>query len=332
MRVALSWWPPQTAPGGRSQAIRGNVLGFLEAGHDVDLYWPSQLEEFRDRADEYDLIVAPYYDIHFDDVDVPHILQMGGWDSPDRDPGYFKEAFQRADILTSIDPGLVEHFQELVDLDPAAVSIVPNAPNRRLFDVQDHGAEEGFVLVPKIGGPYKTADLLNQVAGGTYETTFEAHVAGDPPPLHRNVVKRPGVPLSTMPRRYARSTIVLNPSERETGPNVAVEAFLSQRPFVATSGGIGDLLTLPKEEIASFTPGLAATEYLSSATAEQIGAGEHYLATRPEILRELIPELMHDVDWRHDLARRGREWVDAWDYTWADKAAALVDLVDEREK
>lgn len=329
MRVALSWWPPQPSPGGRSQAIRGNVVGFLEAGHDVDLYWSSEVDDLRDRAGEYDLIVAPYYDVFFDDVDTPHLLQMGGWDSPDRDPGYFKEAFMKADILASIDPALVEHFQDLVDLDPSSVAIVPNAPNRDLFDVQDHDREEGFVLVPKIGGPYKSADLLNQVAGRSHDTLYEAHVGGEPPALYPNVTKRPGVPLSSMPDRYARASIVLNPSERETGPNVAVESFLSERPFVATPGGIGHLLTLPKEEIETFTPGLPAADYLSTPTQEA-AAGNHFLTAPPEALPEMIQELMFDVEERRALARRGREWVEAWDYSWADKAAALVDLVDER--
>lgn len=324
MKVAVAWWAPNLAAGGRAQAIRGNTRGFLEAGHDVDLYWRRDVNALQENADRYDVIVIPFFDVQLD-VDTHVHLQVGGYDDPDADADYFRRAFEAADSISVLDPRLAMHFHEVAGLDLDDVVVIPNAANTELFPPQPRDRETGIVFVPKIGGPYKKAEELNVIASGCQDVTFEAHVSGEPPRLLANVIKRASIPLSGMPRRYGDASLVLNPSLREGLPNVAFEAFMSDRVFTATPDGIGLLQTIPMGALDVSDFGASASWFLD----EYRGAfhtGEHYVTATPTQLRDVIPAYLNRREDRDVVATAGRDWIEAFAaFSWAGKADVLLD-------
>lgn len=328
MKVALTWWGPSFTAGGRTQAIRGNVSGFRDAGHVVDVYWREELGRLRESADDYDLIVTPYVDTTIDTSAHVH-LQIGGSGDPDAEPDDFTPSFQAANTISVLDPRLALHFCQFADLDLRASTIIPNAPNLELFPRQPFDEAEGTVLCPKIDDRYKRANILNKVASHTRDVSYRAHAPSPPPALMPNVTKYGYVPLSAMPRLYAEASMVFNPSHREGLPNVAFEAFLSGRPFVTTPNGIGLLQTIPKDELDPGDFGRNSYEFIETYRG-LFNRGDHYVTAAPEQLTQVIPDLLYDRDTAQEMAISGLEWVEQLGkrYTWEAKAEAIVGQVD----
>lgn len=328
LTIALSWWGPQPTPGGRAQAIRGNAMGLFEAGHDVDLYWRRDINVLGTHADEYDLIIIPYFDVQLD-TDTHVHLQVGGYDNPDAGADYFNEAFAAADSISLLDPRLALHFAEFTALDLEGCTIIPNAPNASVFEPMPRETQ-GRVLIPKIGGPYKNAEIANEIARGADDVMFEALVGADPPRLMPNIIKRPAVPLSSMPQRYEQADLVVNPSEREGLPNVAFESFMTERMFMATPDGIGLLQTLPRDRIEAAIGdfGTANAAWFVDEYRDEFNEGDHYVTASPGHLTDAIPEFLDDPDSRWATAERGRAWIEAFasEYDWTTKAERLVEV------
>lgn len=324
MKVCLSWWRPGHRPGGRAQAIRGNVRGFLEAGHDVDLWFRDDLLADPDAVEaNYDLLVVPYIDVAID-MEIPVHLQLGGYGNPDLDGAVIERALEAATSVSVLDPRLAFHYADRAGLDLNRARVIPNAPNVDLFEPLDAYLEGGHVLAPKVGGPYKRPEILNGIARSTPAITYRTFAGTDPPPVATNVVIRPAVPLSGMPDVYEAASVVLNPSVREGLPNVAFEAFASQRPFVSTPRGIALLQTIPEGVLDAGDFGLTAAAF-TDAYRPLFYEGDHYKTAARSHLPDLVSDLMRDRRRRHELAERGRAWIDALDYSWRDKAGRIVE-------
>lgn len=325
-RVCVSWWPPTQRPGGRAQAIRGNVIGFLDAGFEVDMWFRDDLIANADEVeDRYDLLVVPYIDVAIE-MDIPVHIQIGGYGSPQLDDQSIRGALDVADSVSVLDPRLAFHLNDRAGLDLDRASIIPNAPNTELFDPQDWSHQEGHVLVPKVGGPYKRPDILNPIAWETTALTYRAFSGPDPPGVADNVAIQPAVPLSGMPDVYGAASLVFNASERDGLPNVVYESFCTERPLVATPRGIGFLQTIPVGALDVGDFGTPASWFAEEyRTLFNEGQEDHYVTASESHLAVVLRDLMSDPVRRRRLAKRGRAWIDGLGYTWADKAELIVE-------
>lgn len=206
--------------------------------------------------------------------------------------------------------------------------------HRRFVDGGD-----GHVLVPKIGNRYKPGDALATIAAATPDVVYETSVvqplgtteATGTPDLPPNVYVRPGVPYTAMPRRYRRASAVLNVSEQEAGPNVAYEAWLADRPFLCTPGGIGYHKSLPAVAVDVDDVG-APMEWWLDHRRGYVGAGngEHYRAAEPAALADRVRAVIANDELRADLVEGGREWLaQLRGYGWAERARTIVEIMEE---
>lgn len=334
--VAVSWWSPSSPPGGSSQAIRGNIKAFVDAGHDVDLYYHNQMALLESRAAEYDLVLCPYLWAHqYRDLDAyadTHFhLQIGGYGNPQNDDALMERVLEATDSVSALDPGPVQFYGNMDGMEMDDVAIIPNAPNHGLFDEQPDDATEGYVLTPKTGAFHKTGALLVQAASQTPSITYEAHLkrakdfqqaTGGQKPA--NVHLKPPVPFTAMPERYRGALLVFNAAERETLPNVCFEAMLSGRAYVAHSEAVAQLQTIPDLDPGDF--GLDAQAFLELYQAD-LYAGDHlYLVSEPDMLGAAVENLLNNPDERRAVADRGREWIESISgYTWQRKAELILE-------
>lgn len=325
--VAIAWWQPMYGAGGRSQAIRGNVTGFLEAGCDVDLYLgDDRFSDLEARADEYDLILLPFISASIETETHVH-LQIGGYGPPDVDVDAFANCAGLADTVSVLDAALATYFHEAAGLDLDVARVIPNAPNTDLFPPRGHNEEQGQVFVPKVGGPYKSPDLLRQTASQTPAIGYEAIAANGSIQSPSNVRVRPALPLDSMPDRYAAASAVYNPSSQEGLPNVAFEAFLTCRVYLARPRSIALVQTVPAADLDADDFGLAATEWLESYRTS-IYTGDHYVTAADALMPRVIAFLMDHPERRAAIGDAAGEWVEAFDFNWTDKAERILALAD----
>lgn len=343
LRVAIGWWRSSEPPGGASQAIRGNVKAFRDAGHDVTLYYDNQMALLESHLDRYDLVLTPYLwaDQYrnlsaFAEADARFVLQIGGFGNMDRDVRLLARTIAAADLVTVLDPSPALHYNEQVDLPLDEVLVIPNAPNLDVFDPQPVEATEGFVLSPKVGAFHKTGALLAGTAQSTPAITYEAHVKrprdyGEATGFQNpgNVHLKPPVPFSAMPSRYRDAVMVFNAAERETLPNVCFEAMMSERAYVAYREAVAMIQTIPDLDPGDFG---ANVEWFMDEYQSRFYAGDHlYLVPDPDTLPEAVRGLYTAEEERWAIAARGREWVAALgrEYDWARKAELIVDAARE---
>lgn len=338
--VAISWWSPSEPPGGSSQAIRGNVKAFVDAGHDVELYWHDQMALLESRADRYDLVLVPYlWANQYRDLEAyrdTHLhLQIGGYGNPENDHRLMTRVLEAADSVSVLDVGPAQFYDEVDGMVLDDVAVIPNAPNADLFEPQPADATEGFVFTPKTGAYHKTGRLLAYTASRLPMTTFEAHLKR-PQDFNRatgaqkpaNVHLKPPVPFPAMGTRYREALMVFNAAERETLPNVCYEAMLSERAYVGYREAAAKLQTVPDLDADDF--GLSAADWLDEYRAD-VYAGDHlWLVSRQDQLPRAVEALLQDDAERRRVATAGREWIEnaLGDYTWERKAELIVECMD----
>lgn len=343
LKVAVPWWTPRSV-GGSQQAIRGNVRGFLHMGADVDLYvignWQDALP-IADRADEYDLILWPFLQegLETDDGEGHVHSPIGGFGPADLDGELAARTFDMADSVSFLDPKLAVYFEDLAGVDLSECYHLLNPPNWDLFERRYTGRGHGHVLVPKVGGSHKTGQHLATVASNALDIAFETSVvqpvsAGQvsaPPNLPGNVRIRAGVPYTAMDDRYREASVVFNCSEREAGPNVAYEAFLTGRPFVATPGGIGHHKSKAADTVDMSDVGAPMDYYLEKhRDTFYTGAGEHYRAADPDDLHVHLRELLEDEEAWRSVNKAAGKWLDALvGYDWQARAETIVAIMEE---
>lgn len=332
MRLAVSWWDPTT--GGSQQAIRGNTRALQDAGHDVDLYLASQIGQLEAHADEYDAVVIPYVHYHgdlaaFDDTHLH--LQLGGYPAEPQ-PAATQQSLQAADTVSCLDPSILGYYQQWLDIDIASVALIPNPPNRALFDRQPAKDAGEHALVVKLGSAQKGAGELYDIAKAARTETFVVHHTGEngAPDLPDNVWLRPPVPFVAMPRQYGRARLVVNPSTQDVLPNTAFEAFLSGRPYVCRPEAIGQVQSIPA---AALEPGEfgRSVDWWHGVHRAAIGAGEHVvLCEEPEEFGQAILELVtNDREWRR-VVEAADEWLESWGaWDWESKGHALTAVIEQ---
>lgn len=338
MKVAITHWSIGEPPGGASQRIRGDVKGFVEAGHDVDLYYHDELQRLEERMEDYDLVSTPYlFADQYHDLDAyedtHHHLQIGGFGNTRKDPNLIKQTVESADSVSVLDPNPALFYADQIDLDLQETTLIPNPPNKELFEPQPWDATDAYIFTPKIGAYHKTGQILQYVAAGNPTHVFEAHVKHieivnqyvERWPM--NVHLKPPVPFSFMPMRYMGSELVLNAAERETLPNVAYEAMMSGRPYVST------------EDAAAFIQKIQDLDSDDFGSSVDWFLGEHPDHTDPnhlvsvedtERLDMVVGELMDNRDRRKRLGERGVEWVsDVFgEWGWREKAELIVEQAE----
>jgi glycosyltransferase involved in cell wall biosynthesis len=331
VNVAVCWWPPGPAPGGRTQAIRGNTRGFQAAGHDVDLWYKPEITDGEMPDDDYDLILTPFIDTMWGDTSAHVHLQLGGYGPPDLDDEAVRNVVDAADTVSVLDTRLAYHYQDRVGLDPADARVIPNPPNVDLFDAQPWGSTSGYAMIPKVGGPYKSAQRASDLAAKTPDVTYWTRT-DENTGLAGNVLTAAPVPLSAMPADYGRAELVVNPAKREGLPNVAFEAMLSERPYVAPRKATAEIQLLPAAALDPDDFGAPASWWRDHTLDYE--PGDHLVPADDAYLPNAVLDLLHDRDRRKDVGRRGREWVeqtfgtgeDRWD--WTSKAEAIVSVTD----
>lgn len=342
MKVAITHWSAGQPPGGASQRIRGDVIGFLDAGHDVDLYFHNELQELEQNAGNYDLVCTPYiFADQYYDLDAysdTHLhLTIGGYGNTQKNPRLIKQICETADTVSVLDPGPALYYNEQIELPLDTTHVIPNPPNKGLFKIEPWNEREGYVLTPKIGAWHKKGTMLAEVAAQNGTHVFETHVkhiqfvTQDVNRYPNNVHLKPPVPFSYMPQRYRGAEIVFNAAEKETLPNVCFEAMMSGRPYVSTHDAVALVQSHPELDGGDFG---SSVEWFVEEYGEAVYNFDHdpdHLVIRERSeLPDAIGELMDDVEKRGDLARAGKRWLDRayGDYDWTDKAELIADQVD----
>lgn len=332
MKVALTWASPENPPGSAHQAIRGHVTGLQGAGHDVDVFYGDRLRYLPEYQDKYDFVIWPsnHFNTHqIVGLDIHKHLHLIGVDTPGN-PTAFREAIQKADTISAVDPNCTKFYMDTLGVDLSDARIIPNAPNIDVFSPQPNPGES--VFVPKSGASQKEGDGLIKVAKQTpnvnYETRSKNPLGGVP----FNVEVLPAVSWSQMERLYSQCSFVLNPAKHEGLPNVAYEAFLTERAYCSRYSSIGRIQTLPESVIDTSDFGLPHDDF-DDIYADEYYYGDHYLAGEmPEGLRSAVKTLVTDASKRQSLATAGRDWVEslANDWSWVDVSNEIVRTVTEQ--
>lgn len=331
MHLALGWW--EISHGGSQQAVRGNVKALKEAGHDVDLYLGPEMQQLEQRTGEYDVVVLPF--IHYDGIweafEDTHVhLQLGGFPAQPN-PAATQKAIEYADTVSALDPSIVGFYQQQISVDSSEIALIPNAPNRDLFDRQPLDTSDGHALVVKLGSANKGATELEQVANHAPEQSFEVHYTGkDAPSLPDCVTMRPPVPFSEMPQRYAQARAVLNPSSRDVLPNTFFEAILSGRPYLCRGTAIGHIQSVPADTLETDHWG-RSVDWWNDAVGPAVGGGRHFIACdSAEELGTSASMLLDDdnSDAREELITAADEWLESWGgWDWESKGHALTAVI-----
>lgn len=338
MRIALLWWMPEESPGGARQAVRGNVKGVRDAGHEIDLYYADSSGPLMRNAGDYDMVISPviyeedYVDMGaFDDTHLH--LQIGGFGDLNKGFDGIKSAINKADSVSALDLRPLFRFKKGGGMDVSDIRIIPNPPNLDLFDRENREESEGFVLVPKVGCTHKTGTLLHDVARTCGNITFEAHVDNtstlmecSEEVLPQNVRPKPPVPFTHMQSRYRDCSMVFNASERDCLPNTVYEGFMTGRPVVADKSGIGTTQTIPNLDTTDF--GMSAKAF-QEKYKDDFFAGRHVMVTE-EVGRMgncMTDVLMDKGEWR-ELSDRGHNWVHETysDWGWQEKIETILEV------
>lgn len=334
MNLALTWASPTNPPGSAAQAVRGHVVGLLGAGHEVTAYYGDRLGALPSAVSDgaHDAVIWPSnlfsaQQLHAVKDDVHMHFHLIGVDTPGN-PTAFQEALDAADSISAVDPNAATWFAERFDVDLSEIAIIPNPPNRDLFEATGI-PDDGFVFAPKIGASQKDGTGLADVAELTPNVTYEAHAGNRDalPWLPFNVRVKPPVPWSRMPERYAGCAFVCNPAAHEGLPNVAYEAFCSGRAYVSRPEALGKIQSLPTGEIRPEDFGTRAN-WFEQQYGELYDTGQHYVTAEGHELANAVRNLDQANGGMDFLGERAREWVDAFEWSWPDTARAIVDAIE----
>lgn len=331
MKVALSL--PATSPqaGELSLTARGDVRGFRAAGHDVTVYYESDLPRLAARADEYDLVVLPYLDktIETQDAHLHHDIREYG--PPDMDPRLVANTFRTADTVSMPDPAMPEKaaWFQLLDVTADDVAMIPAPPHVDLFPEQSREDSDGTVLVPNLGDEYVSDRRCASIVRHTPTVTYRAHASEVSHGLPGNVHRYPPVPVSAMPGKYASADLVFNPAQASALPNTCHRAFCSKRAYVSANEAIGALQTVPADVLDPSNFG-ASIAWWQDTYQVSFFEGDHYFSTDTDGLPDVLSTVMGDRELRWQVAARGREWVESVfdDWGWKERAEAIAELAD----
>lgn len=331
MKVALALPELTVQAGSLALEARGDVAGFRAAGHDVTVYYESELPQLAENADEYDLVTVPYLAKTVETGDTHLHHQFGGYGPQDMDPQLVENTVANADTVSMLDPAIANKapwFQAL-DLDPDDVATVPSPPDLDLFPAQPPADSDGTVLIPNLGTEYAPDGRCARIVRHTPTITYRAHSRSVDHALPSNVHRYPPVPVSATPDRYADADLVFNPAQAAALPNCCYQAFCSRRAYVSAPEAIGAIQSLPADVVDTAAFG-ASVEWWRDTHRRSFFEGDHYAIADAEGLPDTISALMADRDRRWSVADRGREWVETVfdDYGWQAKAETLVDLVE----
>jgi hypothetical protein len=331
VKVALSL--PEATPhaGELSLAIRGNVLGFQQAGHDVTVYYESDLPRLAGHTEEYDLVVLPYLDKTIDTGET-HLHHEIGWFGPqDLDPRLVANTFEKSDSVSMSDPAMPEKAAWFGHLDVTVdhVAMIPSPPPLDLFPGQPREAGDGTVLIPTLRDEYAPDRRCAAIVRHTPMITYRAHSRNLDHGLPGNVRRYPPVPVSALPRRYGGVELVFNPAQIEALPSTCSRAFCSKRAYVSANEAIGALQTIPADAIDTDGFGASVGWWLGSYESSFF-QGDHYFSPGTEGLPEVLEMVMGDRELRWEVAERGREWIETifGEWGWQQKAETIVGLVD----
>jgi hypothetical protein len=334
VNVALSLPAVTPQAGELSLEARGNVRGFQRAGHDVTLYYESDLPQLAAETDEYDLVVLTSLDktIETDETHLHH--QIGGFGSQDLDPRLVANTFQKADTVSVVDPALPEKapWFELLDVTTDDVAMVPSPPDPDLFPARSREHSDGTALVPNLGTEYAPDRRCARIVRHTPTVTYRAHAREADYSLPGNVNRHPPVPVSATPRTYGRAELVFDPAGAEALSTPCYRALCASRAYVSANEAIGALQTLPADVVDTGNFG-ASVAWWQDTYRVSFFEGDHYFSTNTEGLPEVLSTVMDDPELRWTVAERGREWVETAfdDWGWQEKAETVVELVREHD-
>lgn len=337
MKVALAWAPPTNPPGSAMQAIRGHVKGLQEAGHEVDVYYGPHLEKLLLRQKEYHFVIWPsnlYGKKEFRELDVHKHFHFIGVDQPNNEEA-FKEAVRISDSMSAVDPNCTVFFGSYMGMTLDDCRLIPNSPNTDLFTAEEPPSEDSFILSPKIGANQKEGSGLRRVSERTPNQQYETH-AGDTSTVPRmpfNVTIKPAVPWTLMPGRYRDCSMVVNPSQNEGLPNVAYEAFASQRLYLSTKAAIGDVQMLPLDSMEEWVSNLGKPVFqFEKQHIDIYREGDHYVATDgyDELVRKVEDSYVNEEK-RWNKAIKASKWANTLSelWKWEDVSQAIVEAVEE---
>jgi hypothetical protein len=329
MKVALAWWTPTA--GGSHQAIRGNTKALLDAGHEVELYL-DEMEELAEETHRFDAVVSPH--IHFpvdlEDFKDTHLhLQLGGFPT-EAEPVNAKETLMKCDTISVLDPSIIRgYLQQHFKVNLADFALIPNPPNRELFQRYDLEEAKDYALVAKLGSKQKPGAELEQIAGNAPGDDFVVHYSGPRTSnIADNVTRRPTVPFTNMGNRYQDARVVLNPSSQDVLPNTAFEAFLTGRPYICRIHAIGDVQSIPRDWLNTSEYGINVRRWIQKYQ-DNIGEGEHYFGLDENgDMANVVHKLLKHDNMVRKTTKLSDEWLEAWgDWDWSSKGEVLTEVI-----
>jgi hypothetical protein len=333
MKVALSLPNATPQAGELALEVQGDIRGFQAAGHDVTVYYETDLPTLAGETEEYDLIVLPYLDktIQTGDTHLHH--QIGHFGPQDLDPRLIANTFAKADTVSVTDPAVPEKapWFQLLEASTADVAMVPSPPPMDLFPAQDPGDSDGTALIPNLGAEYAPDRRCAAIVRHTPMVTYRAHATALDHTLPTNVHRYPPVPVASMPSKYARAEVVFNPAQAEPLSSPCYRAFCSGRAQVSANEAIGALQTLPASVVEPDAFGSTVAWWQDTYQASFF-EGSHYFSSTTDDLQDVLTMVMEDRELRREVATRGREWVDTvfGEWGWQEKAETLVALSDDQ--
>jgi len=331
MKVALSL-PASTAQAGElSLEARGNVRGFQQAGHDVTLYYESDLPRLATQTDKYDLVILTYLDKTIEASDTHLHHQIGGFGPQDMDPRLIANTFQNADTVSMLDPAIPQKapWFQILDVATDDVAMIPSPPHSDLFPEQSPEDSDGTVLIPNLGEEYAPDRRCTRIVRHTPMITYRAYARAVNHSLPGNVQRYPPVPVSALPQKYTSTDLVFNPAQVEALPGTCYRAFCSKRAHVSATEAIGALQTLPADVFDTSEFGASVAWWQDTYNGSYF-QGDHYFSVDTEGLPDLLSNVIDDHESRWQVADSGRKWVESvfGDWGWKEKAETLVELTE----
>lgn len=335
MNVAIAWWP--ITSGGSQQAVRGNVKAFIDAGHDVDVYPGAPMQILENLGDHHDLLVVPFiqYDGNWEQLteDIHVHLQAGGFPK-DIEEEKLARSFEYADTVSVLDPSMLDlYVGEIIDVDYDDIALIPNPPNRDLFERSPREEAGERFLASRVGSFQKGDNELHEVANhAPTEEFFAHHVSGAGTDKPRNVTYYPVVPWTSMPRKYRQAYGIINPCKKDILPNTAFEAFMTGRPYITRASAIGHIQAVPPDHLDPTEFGVSVEEW-QDRHGEAVGDGTHFYASQdPAELGNACFEVATDEELWAEMVEAGFEYLDAWEgWGWKEKADTIIEHVEEQQ-